>query len=175
MNLGLLEAILIQFVFQERRWGSATASGVCKNFSNWFHNNGLHDLQFKGPIFTWSHGSLSKCLDRVVCNKTWFSQYPNVSVLHLLKVKSDHRHVLVRFDQYSQKNKVPKPFRFMAAWLTDSRFENFMKNNWNTNVSYYQAVSEFTQQVQKWNKDNFGNIFQRKKGCWLELAEFKEP
>ncbi|KAK9200020.1 hypothetical protein WN944_015215 [Citrus x changshan-huyou] len=83
-------------------------------------------MGFKGPIFTRSHGSLSKRLDRVVCNKTWFSQYPNVSVLHLLKVKSDHRHVL--------------------------------------------AVSEFTQQVQKWNKDNFGNIFQRKKGLLARIG-----
>ena len=106
----------------EKSGGSSTASGVCKNFSNWFHNNRLYDLQFKGPRYTWSCGSLSKHLDRVVCNKAWFLQNPNASVLHLPKVASDHRPVLIRFDQSSRNNKFPKIFRFMAAWLTDSRF-----------------------------------------------------
>ena len=45
-----------------------------------------------------------------------------------------------------------------------------MKNNWNTDVSYYQAVSEFSQQVKKWNKDSFGNIFQRKKGLLARIG-----
>ena len=53
----------------EKMGGSVTTHGVCKHFSEWFHNNGIHDLQFKGPRFTWSRGSLSKRLDRVVCNK----------------------------------------------------------------------------------------------------------
>lgn len=159
MSLGSLEEILIQFYFQEKRWGgSVTTSGVCKHFSDWFHNNGIHDLQFKGPRFTWSRGSLSKRLDRVVCNKAWFSKYPNASVLHLPKVESDHRPVVIRFDQYGRKSKDPKPFRFMAAWLTDSRFENFMENNWNNDISYYQPASKFTKQVQQWNKETFGNI-----------------
>lgn len=51
----------------------------------------------------------------------------------------------------------------MATWLIDSRFIDFMQVNWKNEVSYYQAVSEFTQQVQHWNKNSFGNIFQRKK------------
>ncbi|KAH9730831.1 putative ribonuclease H protein [Citrus sinensis] len=150
--------------------GSVTTSGVCKKFSDWFHNNGIHDLQFKSPRFTWSRGSLSKRLDQVVCNKAWFSKYPNASVLHLLKVESDHRPVVVRFDQYGRKSKGLKPFRFMAAWLTDSRFENFMENNWNNDVSYYQAASKFTKQVQQWNKDTFGNILQRKKGLLARIG-----
>ena len=147
----------------EKMGGSVTTSGICKQFSDWFHNNGIHDLQFKGPRFTWSRGSLSKRLDRVICNKAWFSKYLNASILHLPKVESDHRPVLVRFDQTARKSKNPKPFRFMAAWLTDSRFSNFMENNWNTDVSYYQAASKFTELVQQWNKETFGNILHRKK------------
>lgn len=127
-------------------------------------------MQFKGPRFTWSRGSLSKHLDRVVCNKAWFSKYPNASVLHLPKVESDHRPVVIRFDQYGRKSKDPKPFRFMAAWLTDSRFENFMENNWNNDISYYQPASKFTKQVQQWNKETFGNILQRKKGLLARIG-----
>ena len=85
----------------EKIGGSSMASGVCKNFSNWFHKNELHDLQFKGPRYTWSRGSLSKRLDRFVCNKAWFLQNPNASVLHLPKVAFDHRPILIRFDQSS--------------------------------------------------------------------------
>ena len=150
--------------------GSVTISGICKHFSDCFHNNGIHDLQFKGPRFTWSRGSLSKRLDRVVCNKVWFSKYQNASVLHLPKVELNHHPVLIRFDQYARKSKNPKSFRFMAAWLTNSRFGNFMENNWNNDVSYYQAASKFSEQVQQWNKDTFGNILQSKKGLLARLG-----
>lgn len=84
-------------------------------------------------------------------------------MLHLPKVASNHRPVLIRFDQSSRNNKFPKLFRFMAAWLTDSRFTDFMKTHWNNEMPYYRAVSEFIQHVQHWNKNSFGNIFQRKK------------
>ena len=38
-----------------------------------------------------------------------------------------------------------------------------MKTHWNNEMPYYRAVSEFIQQVQRWNKNSFGNIFQRMK------------
>ena len=147
----------------EKTGGSSTVTGVCNIFSNWFHNNGIHELQFKGPKYTWSRGSLSKRLDRAMCNKAWFLQNYNASVLHLPKVASDHRPILIRFDQNSQNNNFPKLFHFMATWLTDSRFTDFTKTHWQNGVPYDRAVSEFIQQVQHWNKNIFGNIFQRKK------------
>ncbi|XP_015383671.1 uncharacterized protein LOC107176123 [Citrus sinensis] len=131
---------------------------------------GLLRQAFKGPRYTWSRGSLSKRLDRVVCNKAWFLQNPNASVLHLPKVASDHRPVLIRFDQSSRNNKSPKLFRFMATWLTNSRFTDFMKTHWNNEMPYYRVASEFIQQVQHWNKNSFGNIFQRKKVLLVRIG-----
>ena len=59
--------------------------------------NGMFDLNFHGPWFTWSRGFLMKRLDRVVSNMEWLNKYPNNVVPHLLKIASDYRPILLRF------------------------------------------------------------------------------
>ncbi|KAH9666802.1 putative ribonuclease H protein [Citrus sinensis] len=56
-----------------------------------------------------------------------------------------------------------RPFRFLAAWLTHEHFNNFVKRMWNPQSHYSAAASHFVQEVQVWNRDVFGNIFQRKR------------
>ncbi|KAH9770764.1 putative ribonuclease H protein [Citrus sinensis] len=94
------------------------------------------DLKFSGPRFTWSRGNLSKRLDIAVCNDRWLIKHANSSVMHLPKIDSDHRPILVKFQNMDSRHGGPRPFRFLAAWLTDER---------------------------RWNKEIFGNIIYRKR------------
>lgn len=102
----------------ERRGGSTYSTGVCSLFNNWLYSNRLYDLQYKGPHFTWSRGNLSKRLDRAVCNEDWLTKYADSSVLHLSKIGSDHRPILVRFEKAVRRVRDNLPFRFLTAWLT---------------------------------------------------------
>ncbi|KAH9648695.1 reverse transcriptase domain-containing protein [Citrus sinensis] len=81
----------------EKQGGSLRSNGVCQLFNGWFHRNKFCDLEFKGPSFTWARGSLHKRLDRAICNDNWIERFSDASVLHLPKVCSDHRPILVRF------------------------------------------------------------------------------
>ena len=63
-----------------------------------------------------------------------------------------------------------KPFRFLAAWMTDNRFGDFMQDNWQRNMPYAQAASNFTSKVATWNREVFGNIFKRKKELLAHLG-----
>ncbi|XP_052289997.1 uncharacterized protein LOC127899892 [Citrus sinensis] len=146
----------------ERKGGSQYGSRVCKLFRQWFHSNKLHDLHFKGPRYTWARGNLYKRLDRVICNDNWFRTFTEGSVLHLPKVESDYRPLLARFVSEEKCKHGPKPFRFLAAWITTKDFADFVATRWNSNVPYIAAAQTFTSEVIQWNKDCFGNIFHKK-------------
>ena len=47
--------------------------------------------------------------------------------------------------------------------MTDSRFGDFMHDNWHRNMPYSQAAFIFTSKVATWNREVFGNIFKQKK------------
>ena len=160
---------------EEKRGGSQLGTGICPLFSSWFHANKMVDLPFSGPRFTWVRGSLSKRLDRALGNKDWILKFDNYSVTNLPRVDSDHRPVLVHFERNGRGMRSIKPFRFLVAWMTDNRFGSFMQDNWQGNMPYAQAASSFTSKVTTWNREVFGNIFKRKKNCWLDLVGVRKP
>lgn len=108
-------------------------------------------------------GSLIKRLDRAVCNDEWLAHFTDSRVLHLPKVASDHRPVLVRFNREERNKSGKRPFHFLAAWLTYSGFSDLVAETWNSDASYIQAARHFIEKISIWNKDHFGNIFRRKR------------
>ncbi|KAH9734521.1 putative ribonuclease H protein [Citrus sinensis] len=147
----------------EKKGGSARISGVCDLFNGWFHRNHLMELVFKGPKYTWSRGNLSKRLDRVICNEEWMMMNDEAEVFHLPKLNSNNRPVMFRCRKNNFAPTGVKPFRFLAPWLTDERFQPFVENNWRYNLNYTNVVADFINKLGNWNKDIFGNIFKGKK------------
>lgn len=83
-------------------------------------------------------------------------------VLHLPKIHSDHRPLLIRHEKSFSSHVGLKPFKILASWLTDSRFWNFVATNWGTGSGHVQAANDFVKKVNEWNSNVFGNIFKRK-------------
>lgn len=78
----------------------------------------MMDMGYSRPWYTWSHGKFMETrvrerLDRCVACADWVSLFPNVVGQHLPRTISDHRLILVRFNQsiVGGHNKV---FRFEA-------------------------------------------------------------
>ena len=116
---------------------------MCGLFRKWFDDHQIFDLKFKGPRFTWARGLLFKRLDRALCNNEWLLIFTDNSVLHLPKVASDHRPVLVRFERIVRGQHGNRPFRFLASWLTNDHFNNFVKQTWDPQASYSDVASTF--------------------------------
>ncbi|KAH9788525.1 reverse transcriptase domain-containing protein [Citrus sinensis] len=157
----------------EKQGGAAGQSRGCGLFRQWFDDNQIFDLKFKGPRFTWSRGFLLKRLDRALCNNEWLLKFTDNSVLHLPKVASDHRPVLVRFGRIVRGHHANRPFRFLASWLTNDQFNNFVKQTWDPKASYSDAASNFVKEVKVWNREVFGNIFQRKRVLMARINEIQ--
>lgn len=83
----------------KKQGGVVRSSRVCNLFQKWFDGHQIFDLKFKGPRFTWSCGLLFKCLDKALYNNEWLLKFTDNYVLHLLKVASNHRLMLVRFER----------------------------------------------------------------------------
>ncbi|KAE8705900.1 hypothetical protein F3Y22_tig00110415pilonHSYRG00138 [Hibiscus syriacus] len=75
--------------------GNASSSRPSLDFQNLLFNFGLRDMGFQGPRYTWSLGLVSARLDRVICNNKWDEQFPYAAILHLLRMRSDHRPLLL--------------------------------------------------------------------------------
>lgn len=93
-------------------WNSHRSSG----FQNWIFKQGLLDMGFYGPKFTWTRGIHASTfkgarLDRVLCNVEWNILFPQAAVIHLPQVGSDNSPILVNC-KVDRRPHGPKTFRF---------------------------------------------------------------
>jgi hypothetical protein len=94
---------------------------------------------------------------------------PLVDYNILPKEGSDHWLVQLWVDTiYTPKL---KPFIFEKFWLSHPNFQELTRHWWSTAETqrgtkmyfFQQKLKHFKQQVRKWNKEVFGNIFQERK------------
>lgn len=105
----------------DRRGCRGNSYGGCSDFQNFMYDCGLRDMGFKGPRFTWSRGSLLQRLGRALYNLDLDANTHEGLVVHLPKIKSDHRPILVIIGQHQGGN-MAGPFRFFPGWLENSDF-----------------------------------------------------
>ena len=70
----------------------------------------------------------------------------------------------------NSRNRGSRPLRFLATWLTDERFGNFVNGSWSKGANFLDAVVDFTKQTIRWNKKIFGNIIYRKRKLLARLS-----
>lgn len=104
----------------------------CADFQDWIFYNGLIDLGYLGPSFTWVRalqGSTYKGarLDRALCNLVWKERFSNVLVRHLPRVKYDHTLILVQLEGVGNVLRNMN-FKFQAAWLTHPGFKEVVSS-----------------------------------------------
>ena len=165
-------------------------------FRNRMDKCGIMDLGFHDPHFTWTNKSpcwqttIKERLDRRLGNAEWTMLFPSAKVHHLSRVKSDHCPILLTTDLCERKP--PKLFRFEQMWLTNPTFPSLIDDSWKASEYIPSALSSLsrfprrldalTENIQSWNKNHFGNIFQRKthllarlRGIQVALARNPSP
>ncbi|KAI9123912.1 hypothetical protein K1719_005212 [Acacia pycnantha] len=152
----------------DRQGGSIHRARGCNLFNDFIHSNGLIDMDFSGPRFTWRRGSLFMRLDRAICNSTWIQSFLCSSLTHLPKVLSDHRPILIRLGLNPQAHSTDPPFKFLAAWLTHSDFQGIVHRIWSSGYDLPTCIDQFTEEMKIWNKDSFGHIGNRKRKLFRE-------
>lgn len=138
-------------------------------FKNTVAECDLIDAGFQGYPYTWHHGDLEERLDRMLINIHWRLRFSKRTIFHLPPFKSDHRPLLIQFTAEKVGNRRRRPFRFLAAWLTHDDFKRFMQCSWSHNLPWNDHMQKFKHDLERWNKDTFGNIFARKRRLLRKL------
>lgn len=135
-------------------------------FQNAINSCGLSDLGFSGPKFTWWNkrpdGSMVfERLDRFLGNSEWLNLYPDNTVHHLPRFKSDHNPIL--FASHPSNNVfVPRPFRCEKIWLHQPDFADIVTQSWSPDGDTSSSLNLLQIRALEWNKSVFGNIFHKK-------------
>ncbi|KAK4265443.1 hypothetical protein QN277_026496 [Acacia crassicarpa] len=134
-----------------------------REFCRFLEEGSLNDLGFVGPPFTWRRTGSASRIDRVLGSSSWQDTFPNAVVKHLNWYKSDHRPLLLQLDGCRQKRRGDRPFKFLAAWVLDERFPQFVGANWRNNLTWTENVDQFITACGKWNGQVFGHTSARKR------------
>ncbi|GMI90895.1 hypothetical protein HRI_002758800 [Hibiscus trionum] len=123
---------------------------------------GLQDLGFAGPNFTWYRGNRSVRLDRCFGNAAWYEHFPQSSLHHLLRMKSDHRPIML-YPAVPPTSPRQPSFKYFSGWSLHSDFKRLVHDNWDSTLPISEAISSFTGAAVSWNNEIFGAIGKRKK------------
>ena len=133
----------------------------------------MMDIGFAGPRFTWTNrrevqALIQESIDRYFVNLSWCVIYPDARVTYLTRCHSEHCPMLLEMQPRAQYGRI-RPFRFQTGWLLDPSFFPIMHQTWERNSRLIDAINCFTQNAKEWNKNQFENIFSRKKNLMSRL------
>ena len=142
-------------------------------FKDFLDKSNMVDLGFSGLRYTWTNrreisSLIQERIDRFFMNSSWCLLYPDAKVLHLTRCHSNHCPVLLETNPSRQLH-VKRPFKFQSIWLSDPSFPNVVKQAWQQPRKLLEAIEVFSRQASLWNKNHFGNIFQKKKRVLARL------
>ena len=89
-------------------------------------------------------------------------------MVHLTRCHSDHCPVLMEM-QPRRGGGRNRPFKFQTCWLSDPSFPNIVNRAWRHPVMLVDAINKFTEEATRWNRMQFGNVFNRKKNIMARL------
>jgi hypothetical protein len=149
----------------EKEGGRAGNSSSTNFLNDLMFDLGAIDLGFTGNKFTWSNkrwgrGSIRERLDRGIANVNWRMTFPKAVIYHLGAINSDHSPLLL--DTNPLDIHCPRPFRFIAAWIRDSRCAEIVHGAWQKSFFGCDSFKLFQKQkntamaLKKWNKEEFG-------------------
>ncbi|KAK8647774.1 hypothetical protein V6N13_121501 [Hibiscus sabdariffa] len=116
----------------------------------------------QGPAFTWYSGSRAVRLDRCLGNTTWFSHFPNSVLRHLVRMKSDHRSLLLQTATVPH-SRWSQHFMYFSGWNLHPAFKQFVEKAWRSDLPITEAIQSFSTVSFDWNRNVFGLIGRNKR------------
>nr|BAE79385.1 unnamed protein product [Ipomoea batatas] len=154
----------------DEQWGSSSLNYTSlQNFVDAYSDCGLLDPGSSGPNFTWCRFIGNRVvqrrrLDRVLWNVSAQLTFPEAKVSVLPRLCSDHNPILFLDEAGNPPVRSLRPVRFEAAWLTSEDYKHIWKEATEREGSNLEdIIATVTQKSLLWNRNVFGNIFNRKR------------
>ncbi|XP_042974710.1 uncharacterized protein LOC122306347 [Carya illinoinensis] len=126
-----------EILASNEKWGGRQRpKKQMEEFRHAVHCNNLHDLGWKGSLFTWRNRQqglyyTKERLDRVIANPPWINMFKRLAVETLATRRSDHRPILLTCYRTGFPTMV-KSYKFMfeAKWTKDVEGEDVVRKEW---------------------------------------------
>ena len=162
----------------EKLGGSSLTSSM-KDFDGFIRDCELLDPLLRNAPFTWSNmqeSPVCKRLDRFLYSNEWEHFFPQSLQEVLPRWTSDHWPIVLDTNHFKWG---PTPFRFENMWLQHLSFKEcfsswwrgFQGNGWEGH-KFMRKLQFVKAKLKYWNKVSFGELNERKKRIWFELANF---
>ncbi|XP_071914026.1 uncharacterized protein [Coffea arabica] len=123
-----------------------------EDFNQTLFNCGLTAVEFEGPKYTWTNGTVWQRLDRVVINQEWAEMYTVTRVLHLARGRSDHAPLVIKYGSGRQG-------RLAFRYLSWGRSRGMGRGRPVTHdVRFLSKTVGVRNKLRVWNKEVFRNI-----------------
>ena len=146
-----------------------------RDFRECLERCSLADLQYSGHNFTWSNGSVSKKLDRILCNEKWSEQFPNSIGVFGEPGISDHSPCCAFLDNHKPVQK--RSFRFFALLNTHPDFSEVVKSAWialpfhgSKQLCVSKNLKDLKPIIRAFNKENFSDLEKRVEDAFTNLT-----
>ncbi|KAH6759640.1 hypothetical protein C2S51_000189 [Perilla frutescens var. frutescens] len=124
--------------YYERSESSTDRHKEMANYADAIVDCQLSDAGYSGSNYIWEGRYLLEHLDRVFLNESWSSNFAVTRVSYLPRIRSDHAPLLITCQFFLQ---IPKSsFHFQSMWF---------------------KLNQAKQHLKWWNKNVFGNIFDK--------------
>lgn len=156
---------------REKRGGARYPAANIHAFCEVLSEIRVHDMGYKGSLFTWCRGEVLERLDRGVATQDWFTMFPFYEVKVLAPGTSDHSPLLIK--RRSQTNHYPKQktFKFEDVWMTKETCREIINSTWQgTGVEtdmngVMQVLDRCGENLQRWGRAEFGGMEKKLREC----------
>jgi hypothetical protein len=100
-------------------------------FNGFIEGTTLIEIKRLGSTFTWTNKQknlVMSVLDRFFVSRHWEQKYPKVHVRSLIRVRSDHRPILL--DDGTNQLRRRGTFKFEKAWISNLDFKKRILEKW---------------------------------------------
>ncbi|XP_047948858.1 uncharacterized protein LOC125194655 [Salvia hispanica] len=135
----------------------------------------LLDLGADGAIFSWARGEIFERLDRALIGEGWPDLLSTSRVTNLPRILSDHISLLIQCQIPGPP--IRPPFRFQSMWVRHHSFLKEVEECWKEDtgekgmVNLQLKLGRLKRSLKSWNKNIFGNIFEKVKQAEEEAQE----
>ncbi|XP_038972101.1 uncharacterized protein LOC103699848 [Phoenix dactylifera] len=166
----------------DKRGGAVFTDRVDRReFRDFMLRNGMVDLGFSEPRFTWCNNQSGSArvwerLDRALASPDWILRFPTCRVSYLPRIASDHCPLLISTSSGPCHH---SPFCFEKVWLSYPQSWDIVRDAWRVPVrgDAMQRVSrklELTKRrLRRWNREVVGDIFRRLEGVESAITELQ--
>eukprot|EP00253_Pinus_taeda_P029818 PITA_29818 len=169
----------------EKRGGIRRQDPSMDDFNELITNLRLVDTPTTNGVFTWNNrrggrNQIASKLDRFLLSEQVLNKDVFIEAKILPGLGSDHWPICLEIDIKKIKSK--KPFRFESFWLRNLDFLNKLEEWWTQSHvrgqckmhTFQLRLKEIKNKIRKWNKEDFGNIFEEKQKLEKAMEEVQQ-